>query len=193
MNWKPLTFPLLLLTACSDRNAPSTALFEQVIEADKAVTQAVCRDITTGVDRLPAKYQLDADQDSFFQDYKILEKNGYLTIRQTKATDVFGTAVDAWEVALTPKWATDFDTPSDGERCVGTWRAQKVNSFTPPAEVNGVRVSAVTVTGTQSYTAWASDPELRAVFNLPPLKTTTEKTYTLVLKNVGWEVAGVSE
>ncbi|MFB9992644.1 hypothetical protein ACFFLM_11765 [Deinococcus oregonensis] len=56
--------------------------------------------------------------------------------------------MDAWGVALTPKWATDFVTPSDGERCVGTWQAQTVNTVTPPAEVNGVRISAVTVTGT---------------------------------------------
>ncbi|WP_019011227.1 hypothetical protein [Deinococcus aquatilis] len=188
-----LMLPLMLLTACSDKNAPSTGLFEQVIQADKAATQAVCRDITTGVDRLPAKYEIKADQDPFFQDYKILRKNGYVTIQQIKTTDFFGASIDAWEVALTPKWATDFKTPYNGQRCIGKWQAQTVKNFTEPAEVDGMKVSAVTVVGSQVYTGWAANPELQEVFNLPSLRTPTEKTYTLVLKNTGWEVAGVTQ
>lgn len=186
----------LLLSACSgkDANAPSTALFEQVIKADKTATQPVCRNITTGVDRLPAKYEADSDQEEFFQDYKVLQDHGYVAIRKVKTVDPFGGAqVDALEVSLTPKWNTDFGTPVNGERCIGEWKAQSVKDFTPPGDVNGVKVSQVTVTGTQEYTGWAKDPTMRQVFGLSDLRPNTERTYTLVLKDTGWQVAGVNQ
>lgn len=193
IRWGSLVLSILL-TACNDKNAPSAALFEQIIKEDKTATQQVCRYITTGVERLPAMYQLDADQDAFFQNYKTLQKHGYATIRKVKTADPFdGSQVDAWDVKLTPKWDKDFRSPYNGQRCVGEWKAQSVKDFTQPADDDGVRVSYVTVTGTQTYTGWATDPELQRLFDLPDLDPTAEKTYMLVLKNTGWQVDGVDE
>lgn len=190
----PLVPCMLLLAACNDKNAPSTALFEQIIKGDKTATQQVCQYITTGVDDLPTLYQLSADRESFFQKYKTLQKHGYATIRKVKIADPFdGSQVDAWDVKLTPKWNKDFRDPFNGQRCVGEWQAQSVKDFTQPADELGVRGSYVTVTGTQKYTGWATDPELQKLFDLPDLDPSSERTYLLVLKNTGWQVASVGE
>ncbi|BDP43759.1 hypothetical protein DAETH_37280 (plasmid) [Deinococcus aetherius] len=185
---------LLLLTSCSAgaRNTPDAALFERVVKGDKAAIQPICLTVFSPVEDLPTKFQLSAEKESYFQRFKVLQKHGYVEIKRGKATDPFtGAQVDAWAVSLTPKWTRDFQTPYSGVRCIATWKAQRVKDFTPPAEVNGVRVAYVAVTGTQQYLGWARNAELRQVFRLPDLKPSTERTYTLVLKNTGWQVAAV--
>lgn len=188
---KRLLFLGLLLTACGNKNALTSDLAQQVILADKTAAQPVCQEISVaGTDRLPADYELSAEKDDFFKDFRTLEKYGYVKIDQREVTDPWGGGKQkAWHIETTPKWNTEFGSTNV---CVATWKADKVLDFTPPAEVNGVQVSQVKVSGNQAYEGWAQNADLRKVLGMyAPLKPTVEKTYTLVLKDNGWQVAGV--
>lgn len=192
----PVLSLLLLLASCaekSDPNAASAALFETVIKADKEGSEQVCDDVITQVQRLPAKYELSAQGDAFFQDYRTLEKHGYVTIKKVTTTDPYGgRQIGAWEVALTPKWKQDLGIAASGPRCYATWTAQTVEEFTPPKEVNGVQVSQATVTGNTTYEPWAAPADLRKVFGLLDVKETSKRTYTLALREEGWQVIGAN-
>lgn len=182
----PLLSCAVLLSACGDRNAPSTALFEKVIKADKSAIQPVCGRMHTGVESLPSQYLLEAESDAFFQRYRALEKLGYTTIKKVKAQTPLG-IMEAWDVQLTPSWLKDFGELKSQE-CIGEWTAQSVKTFSQPADLDGIRISEVQVTGTQTFTGWAANPRLRKVMSLDDLPPTAERSFTLVLMNTGWQV-----
>lgn len=191
--WRWVTLLPFLLVACKgDPNAPSVALFEGVITADKLATQEVCPFVRLGVNHLPTQYQLGASEDSFFKEYRNLQSLGYVTIKQIVAKVPYG-SFDAWDVQMTPKWTKTFGSTADGPRCIGEWKAERVKEFTVPTEFAGVKMSAVTVEGQQKYVGWATDSKLRALFKVGELPPQLERTYTLVLKNTGWQVAAVND
>lgn len=196
---RQLPFLLMMLmascVACGKKEAVTTEQLEQIILADKRATVPICTRVTMPpVDKLPAKFQLSAEKDNFFQDFKILERHGYATIKKVTTTDPFGGAqIGAWEVSLTPKWATDLGSTMSGDRCIGHWKAQSVTAFTPPVDDNGTMSTRVKVNGTQAYEAWAADPELRSLFRLAPLRAEKEREYVLVRKDSTWEVTQVTD
>lgn len=51
----------------------------------------------------------------------------------------------------------------------------------------------MTVKGQQHFVGWTTDPKLRALFKVGQLPPLSDRTYTLVLKNTGWQVAGVDD
>lgn len=192
VGWWATLIPLLLMACKGDPNAPSAALFERVITSEKSATQEVCPFVRLGVGGLPGQYQLDASKDDFFKAYRNLQRLGYVTIKQIVAQVPYG-SFDAWDVQMTPKWTKTFGSTADGPRCIGEWKAEQVKEFTVPTEFAGVKMTAVTVEGQQQYVGWATDAKLRALFKVGELPPHLERTYTLVLKNTGWQVAGVDE
>lgn len=196
---RQLPFLLMMLmascVACGKKEAVTTEQLEQVILADKRATVPICTRVTMPpVDKLPAKFQLSAEQDSFFQDFKVLEKHGYATIKRVTTVNPFGGAqIGAWEVSLTPKWEADLGVTISTDRCIGRWKAESVKTFTPPVEESGTTSTRVKVNGTQAYEGWAADPELQSLFRLAPLRAEKEREYVLVRKDSTWEVTQVTD
>lgn len=181
----------LVLVACTkkDPHAPSVELFEQVINADAgAATQKICGYVSTGLIQLPKEYRGFEANGSDWTRYKALKGLGYVSIEKAALSHAFGGTVDGYRVSLTTKGRDAFGHEYDSKRCVGVWKAGKVKEFTVPAEVAGLKVSRVTVTGQQEYAGWASDPKVRSVLKMPDLPAEVDKTITLVLKNTGWQV-----
>lgn len=181
----------LVMVGCAktDPNAPSTALFTQVIQATPAAaTQRLCQEVNTRLIELPRDYREYEIDDASFAKFKVLAKLGYVSIDKTKIAHSFGGTVDGYNVALTEKGKDAFGHEYDSERCVGKWEFESVKEYSEPSDVQGMKVSQVTAVGQPTYTGWATDTELRGLFNLRDLPAEAEETVTLVLKNTGWQV-----
>lgn len=183
---------LLVLSSCTDKNAPSTEKFEQLIKASPAATQPVCPGVQLRImSNLPGSFPIADFKKPDYDLYRTLNRLGYVNLTQEKKPDPWsftGRLIDMVVVTPTTKWNAQKNTV-----CPGVWQAQRVKSFTPPGQMaNGMTASTVTVEGEQHYTDWATAPELRKAFIIPnlPLPPTAERKYLLVLKNTGWEVAG---
>lgn len=181
----------LVMMGCAktDPNAPSAELFLEVIQATpSAATQRLCREVNTRLTELPHEYREYEADDSSFAKFKVLNQLGYVNIDKTKIAHSFGGTVDGYSVALTEKGKEAFGHEYDSKRCIGEWKLQSVKAYSEPTDFQGMKVSQVTAEGQQTYTGWATDIELRGLFNLRDLPAEAERTVTLVLKNTGWQV-----
>lgn len=156
--------------------------------------QPVCGFVNTGVDKLPKQIRASEIDFASNANYRNLKALGYVSFSKVKvANPLGGGMIDGVEIALTPKGNAAFGKERDDKRCYGQWKARVVKDFTVPSSMNGITFSKATVLGEQSYVGWARDEMLRKVFNLPPLPATATRTVSLVLKNTGWAVTGVSK
>lgn len=186
----PLLFLGLALVGCAKKNEPSADLFQKIIMADSTVsTQKICKETYTFLSGiLPAEYdEIDAKYKGDYKNLAALQELGYVDIQKIQIQRPMHSPLPGFRATFTPKGKATFGSGQEG--CYGVWKANKVKSFTPPSDVNGEKISQVTVTGTQEYAGWATEPKLRELFGIKDLPAEGEKTIVLTLKNTGWEVA----
>lgn len=192
-----ITFTLAL-TSCSEKNPANAVTFQNLIAQSPQARQQICRNVMTGMEVFgsgPKVFEQSNEAENFFQKYRTLEANGYVTIERVQTQDLFGGGmIDGLKVSLTDKWEKNLGSPYSGERCVAEWTAQKVVKFTPPvSNADGSRTSTAEVQGAQAYTGWASVKDIQQVFGMTPLPQTALRYFTMIQpdKNSPWQISNV--
>lgn len=180
----------LLLSGCSNSRTANKDNFTQAIQTFEKTSPdptRVCLFINTGMTESTAAYTPESRKSALLVRLNGLGKLGYLTVQNAMVPGFFGTT-EAIKVDVTPKFIQTFGDPSSSMRpCVGSFKLVRIDDFTEPSEMMGVRVSQVEATVKQVVTAeWTKDATLTQLvgYKAPPAER--KQRYLLVLKNSGW-------
>ena len=185
----------LLLGGCSNSRTANKDNFTQAIqtfEKDNPERTRVCVSVNTGMTESTVAYTPESRKDDFFARLDGLGKLGYLTVKDTTVPGFFG-PTEAIKIDVTPKFIQTFGEPSSSmEPCVGTFKLDRIDDFTEPSEMMGVKVSQVEATVKQVVTAeWTKNARLTQLvgYKVPPAER--KQRYVLVLKDSGWAVSSL--